>query len=121
MADSLYIFTNDLRVNDNPQLQSLIAQHQKGELSLRCAYIFDPTNLKPTNFTSRPMGPFRLLFLLQSLQNLASSIIKQGIPFDLVVNTVSEGIASLLNLETETDIKRKTETTANAYIFLDSY
>ena len=95
MADALYIFTNDLRVNDNPQLQSLLEQHQNGDVTLQCAYVFDPQILKPTNFNSRSIGPFRLLFLLQSLQNLASSIIKQGVKFHFVVDTPTEGIMNL--------------------------
>ena len=89
MAETLYLFTHDLRITDNPTLQRLISEHHSGQITLCCAYCLSPALLTSTNYSSKQLGKHRLLFDLQSVQDVASRLIKQGIKFELSYTSVA--------------------------------
>ncbi|MBS3805768.1 MAG: deoxyribodipyrimidine photo-lyase, partial [Oleiphilaceae bacterium] len=57
---SLYWFTRDLRLHDNPGL----TEAARADLLL-CVFVVDPRWFRPGKFQSRPMGPHRWRFLWQ--------------------------------------------------------
>ena len=94
MADSLYLFTNDLRLLDNTQLQTLVSKHQNREISLRCAYCIDPRSYRADNYDSKHIGRHRLLFDLQSIQDIASKLLNHGIPVDVQFDSPASYVLS---------------------------
>ncbi|TDQ17123.1 deoxyribodipyrimidine photo-lyase (single-stranded DNA-specific) [Algoriphagus boseongensis] len=72
-------FRNDLRVSDNETLSKAIQQSQK----IIPLYCFDPRMFEKTELGFPKTGNFRAKFLLESLENLRSSLKKLG--GDLVI------------------------------------
>jgi len=65
MAKTIYWFRNDLRLHDQPALQKL-----KDCDSLLPVYIVDERLFKKNSLGFASIGPFRIQFLLETLQNL---------------------------------------------------
>ncbi|MGF1724759.1 DASH family cryptochrome [Photobacterium nomapromontoriensis] len=70
MATGLFLFQNDLRLHDNPALKLAASEMD----NLICVYClpYDRANRYPYGITR--LGPHRLQFLLQSLDNLAEQL-----------------------------------------------
>ena len=74
MSHAVYWFTHDLRVEDNKGF----AQAMASESALMCVYCLSPEVLTPKRYHQSKMGKARLLFLLQSLQELDDELKKMG-------------------------------------------
>lgn len=68
--NGLFIFNNDLRVQDNQALASAAAK----VLRLNCAYVFDAKDTKPNRYQCINRGALRSHFLFESLIELESQL-----------------------------------------------
>jgi deoxyribodipyrimidine photo-lyase len=74
MTKGLYWFTNDLRLDDNKALNSLLEKCQK----VIFLYVIDPRWFQPNNFYHKPIGSHRWLFIQQSIIDIEQQLKKQG-------------------------------------------
>ncbi len=74
MSRSIYWFTNDLRLTDNPGLVEALAAG--GHISF--VYCIDPKLFRPGRYQCPSMGAKRHRFLLQSLEDLDSRLRRCG-------------------------------------------
>ena len=70
MANAIYWFTNDLRLSDNPALNSAL----QNEAKLSYVFCIDPKWFLPNRFNCISMGKHRYNFLLESLIDLDSQL-----------------------------------------------
>jgi len=73
-ANHLFLFTNDLRVDDHPALLKAIESCD----SLVCVYCIDPALFSPGHFSHHPIGALRWQFLRESITSLASTLNTYG-------------------------------------------
>ena len=71
---SLFIFQNDLRVNDNLALQAASDNSE----TLICCYCFDPSLTRYGRYGIASLGKHRLNFLMDSLESLRAELEKRG-------------------------------------------
>ncbi|EXJ13006.1 DASH family cryptochrome [Nitrincola nitratireducens] len=73
-ANHLFLFTNDLRVDDNPALLNAI----KSCDTLVCVYCLDPILFSPGHYSHQPIAAPRWQFLKESITALASALSQLG-------------------------------------------
>lgn len=74
MSRAIYWFRNDLRIDDNEGLLKAAADFKE----VLPVYVIDERWLKGSQFHIERIGPFRMKFLLESLQDLQSQLQKIG-------------------------------------------
>jgi deoxyribodipyrimidine photo-lyase len=74
MHTTLYWFSNDLRLLDNPALTAALQQSEK----IAFVYIVDPTWFSALNYNHRFIGERRYAFILESLLDLEQQLASQG-------------------------------------------
>ncbi|MEQ8704346.1 MAG: DASH family cryptochrome [Phaeodactylibacter sp.] len=74
MSKAIMWFRNDLRLTDNPALNAALRQHD----TLLPVYILDERLLQPDRWGFTRMGPYRLQFLLESLDDLRDHLQEKG-------------------------------------------
>ncbi len=71
---SIYLFTNDLRIDDNLALQQACEASER----LLCIYIVAPQAFTENTYGLKPIGEHRWQFLYQSLMDLSRSLEQLG-------------------------------------------
>ncbi|BFM08515.1 DASH family cryptochrome [Halioxenophilus aromaticivorans] len=71
---TLYWFTNDLRIHDNPSFHATCSKTDE----LVCAVVLDPAWLANNRYGLRTMGQNRLRFWLQSVAELSTALRQRG-------------------------------------------
>lgn len=74
MTTGLYLFSNDLRLHDNPALQMAADEVD----TLLCVYCLPLSKINRLPYHTNPLGPWRQQFLLQSLADLAQQLTRLG-------------------------------------------
>lgn len=74
MKRNLFWFRNDLRLTDNPAFQAALAQSDE----VIPVFILDERLLRRDRWGFRRLGPYRLPFLLESLQDLEAHLRELG-------------------------------------------
>lgn len=108
MSKAIYWFRNDLRVEDNDPLKRAIELHEE----VLPVYIIDREQLEGSQFGIQKMGPFRLKFLLESLQDLKEQLQKIG--SDLFIK-VGDPVEELLSLAKQYSCSKLYAQKASAY------
>ncbi|MCK7460371.1 DASH family cryptochrome [Idiomarina aminovorans] len=96
MADyqlGLFIFRNDLRVEDNLALQQA-AQRSK---TLICCFCFNPDNNKHGHYGIPAMSQRRVIFLQQSLRQLSTELESRGQKLIVLTGTFDRLITELIS------------------------
>lgn len=70
MKKALYWFTNDLRLQDNMSLSSLLMQSD----SIAFVYVLDPRWFKQNNYQHKHLGEHRFRFIVESLRDLDAQL-----------------------------------------------
>ena len=70
---TVVLFRNDLRIHDNPLLNT-VAKLAQPDLPVLCIYCFDPRHFKETKFGSKKTGEFRAKFTLEAVHNLRQNL-----------------------------------------------
>ncbi|KMT66639.1 DASH family cryptochrome [Catenovulum maritimum] len=91
---SIFLFTNDLRLNDNPAL--LTAIEQSDELVL--LYCLDPASKRSTKLQTKSIGHARSNFLTQSLKDLQQQIKLTGQILFIEQLSVTQGLSKWIEL-----------------------
>jgi len=85
-ATTLFLFSNDLRLDDNPALE-LAARTER----LICVYCIDPGGFQARRYQQRSMGEHRWRFRWQALQELKQRLARLGQPLQIIYgNPVTE-------------------------------
>lgn len=74
LEQTLYLFDQDLRLDDNPALEYAAS----GARDLLCVYVHDQSRREPDSFGSRRLGRIRRRFIDQCLAQLSSDLNRQG-------------------------------------------
>jgi len=74
LSDSIYWFTNDLRLSDNLALSQALAE--EGDLSF--IYCLSPKSFKKTRYSTSSLGQQRYRFILESLKSLDETLQQHG-------------------------------------------
>ncbi|GAA5191190.1 DASH family cryptochrome [Ferrimonas gelatinilytica] len=74
MTRTLLWFQQDLRLMDNPALREAV----KGTHELTCLYCADPALRRPGRYHCKPVGDLPWRFILDSLDDLARSLVQFG-------------------------------------------
>ncbi len=80
MKRGLLWFRDDLRLNDNPALAAAVA----GSEAIVPVFVLDERLLQRDRWGFLRMGPYRLQFLLESLQDLADHLAEKGSRLQIV-------------------------------------
>ena len=88
----LFWFRNDLRLEDNPALNSLSTDCDE----VAFVYILDPEWLKPTRFAKSRLGNARWQFIKESLADLQQQLQAYGQQLKIKVGNPSEVISQLI-------------------------
>lgn len=94
-SPSLYIFANDLRINDNPLLNQAITQSAADNTDLVCLYCLQAWQFKPTGSLPAAMGTQRYAFLWQSLQALRHQLRRHGVTMIIQLGTMQNVVLKL--------------------------
>ena len=87
---SLYWFTHDLRIDDNP-----ILHHACNSDQLLCVYCVDPRWFSAKRYHLAQMGALRWQFLQQNLEDLASQLAAYGQQLHIIHATAEQAIVQL--------------------------
>ena len=83
---ALYLFSNDLRLDDNPALAAAAKSER-----LICVYCIDPNWFRPGRYQLASMGPHRWRFRWQALLELKQALAALGQPLQILYgNPVTE-------------------------------
>ncbi len=74
MSKAILWFRNDLRLTDNPALRAALDNHE----AILPVYVLDEGLLQPGRWGFPRLGPHRLQFLLESLEDLRSDLQEKG-------------------------------------------
>lgn len=74
MSKAIMWFRNDLRLTDNPALRAALNAHD----AILPVYILDERLLRPGRWGFTRLGPHRLKFLLESLEDLRNDLQEKG-------------------------------------------
>ncbi|RJG47924.1 DASH family cryptochrome [Motilimonas pumila] len=99
MKKALYWFSNDLRLQDNRTLTTLLMQADK----IAFVYVIDPRWFKPQNFHHKMVGNHRWRVICQSLLQLQYQLQQHGHQLTLVSGPAEQQIITLAR-EHEIDI-----------------
>lgn len=89
---TLFWFSNDLRLHDQPALQSAA-----GDAQLACVYVIDPQLFRTDRFGNRRMGRHRWKFLAESLLDLRNGLAELGHNLHVLEAEPVAAIAELLD------------------------
>ncbi|PMG79548.1 hypothetical protein BCU84_05260 [Shewanella sp. 10N.286.51.B7] len=99
---SLFVFTQDLRLQDNLALNALFVDvltsesQRKTELPVAFAYVFDERWFKSIRYQQQSMGQHKLAFLLQSLADLQQQLESLGHTLHLCIGDPVTVISDLV-------------------------
>lgn len=108
MTKAIFWFRNDLRVEDNEGLVKAARENEE----ILPVYILERSWLKEKQFGIDRMGPFRLKFLLESLQNLKDKLKTLG--SDLLI-AIGEPVTDLQLIAEQHDCQKIYAQAASAY------
>lgn len=92
MRNTLYCFTQDLRIADNHLLQAAIEQSK----AISFVYVVDPSWFKPSNYHHQPVGELRRKFIWQSLQDLQQELSANGYRLHILFGGTVKVLSTLL-------------------------
>ncbi|AVJ56203.1 deoxyribodipyrimidine photolyase [Idiomarina sp. OT37-5b] len=92
-ARSLYWFTHDLRLNDNPALTAA----QDSSAAITFCYVLDKASLTRGRYGMPALGQHRLSFILQSLHDLQRQLQAQGHTLTVRVGEPLDEMAQLIS------------------------
>ncbi|MEE4244915.1 MAG: FAD-binding domain-containing protein [Kangiellaceae bacterium] len=88
----LYIFTNDLRLEQNQALVEAAASSQR----LLLVYIVNPAHFKPNNYNQRHLGDHQWRFILESLEFLNKQLSQQAQEVRVIFDEPAKALTDLL-------------------------
>lgn len=91
MSKAIMWFRNDLRLTDNPALSAALQQHEV----ILPVYILDERLLQPDRWGFTRMGPYRLQFLIESLEDLKADLKEKGSDLLVQIGKPEEAIPAL--------------------------
>ena len=107
MKTAIYWFRNDLRVVDN----HILKQATEDNDQIIGVYILEDRLLGKDRYGFAKTGPFRLQFLLESLQQLKSALLELNIPLVILRGTGVDGMKTLVSENSVTSIYSQMEWT----------
>ena len=91
MSKGLVWFRNDLRISDNEAIYNAFNENEK----VVYFYCLDEFWLGKTNYGFDKIGGYRLKFLLETLENLKSNLIKNGCDLIITIGKTEERLAEI--------------------------
>ena len=91
MSKAIMWFRNDLRLTDNPALNAALRQSE----AILPVYILDERLLQPDRWGFTRLGPYRLQFLLESLEDLRDDLKEKGSGLLVQIGKPEEAIPAL--------------------------
>lgn len=88
----LYIFSNDLRVENNAALLQAATVCKE----LVCVFIAEPIWFKPGRYGTKPLGDHRWRFLYESLLDLESALEQRSQQLHVVFDHFSDAVSTLI-------------------------
>jgi deoxyribodipyrimidine photo-lyase len=85
MPTPYFLFTNDLRLDDNPAFAAACARSQ----TLVPTVILDPAWFRPSALGIAPIGPHRAAFLLQAIAGLRRNLQERGSDLRIVLDAAN--------------------------------
>lgn len=95
LGKTLYWFSNDLRLADNPTFADACA----GASQLLCLVVLDPGWLKPNRYGLKSMGENRYRFWYDSVSNLTRQLDRYGHRLQCIVGSPVNCIAAIIEQE----------------------
>ncbi len=92
MTRAAFWFTQDLRIEDNPGLQALLACAQ----SVAFVYVLNPADFEHRNYQQKAMCHNRWRFLCESLIDLNKQLHRRGHSLMLLVGEPSEAVSQFI-------------------------
>ncbi|WP_198538291.1 DASH family cryptochrome [Marinicella sediminis] len=89
----LFLFTDDLRVDDHHLLSLATAECQ----ALACVYVLQPWQFDPMWTLQSGMGRERFRFLMETLQDLSRQLKTRGLRLDIRIGHTTQLISKLVN------------------------
>ncbi len=90
--NTLYWFTDDLRVEDNPALFA-----SSGDTALTCVYCIDDASFRTDRFGNKPIGRHRWQFLCETLGDLDRALSELGQTVNILKGEPFSAISTLLD------------------------
>jgi deoxyribodipyrimidine photo-lyase len=91
MSKAIMWFRNDLRLTDNPALNAALQQHE----AILPVYLLDERLLQPDRWGFTRLGPYRLQFLMESLEDLKADLKEKGSDLLVQIGKPEEAIPAL--------------------------
>ena len=89
--NTLYWFTDDLRIADNPALIAAAS-----DTNLTCVYCMDDAYFRTDRFGNQPIGKHRWRFLCESLRHLDDELLALGQTVNILRGDPNAAVATLL-------------------------
>ena len=89
--NTLYWFTDDLRIADNPALIAAAS-----DTNLTCVYCMDDAYFRTDRFGNQPIGKHRWRFLCESLRHLNDELLALGQTVNILRGDPNAAVATLL-------------------------
>ena len=96
MTRAAFWFTQDLRIEDNPGLQAVLACAQ----SVAFVYVLNPADFEHRNYQQKAMGLNRWRFVCESLIELNKQLFRRGHSLMLLVGEPSAAVSKFLRQHT---------------------